>query len=139
VNLRTLSPHLADRAGGIRRTFIHEASPVRHKAGMFIGTNIIKQSCYSSVGIALSYRLGDRGSRVRFLTGARNSSLHHGVQNGSGAHPQPPIQRVPKALYLGLKRPGRVADHSPPTSAEAKECVELYLRFPLRLHDVVLS
>jgi hypothetical protein len=28
---------------------------------------------------------------------------------------------VPGALSLGLKRPGREADHSPPTSAEVKE------------------
>jgi hypothetical protein len=33
----------------------------------------------------MSYGLEDRGSRVRFLAGAGNFSLHH-VQNGSGAH-----------------------------------------------------
>jgi hypothetical protein len=31
--------------------------------------------------------LDDRGSRVQFLAGAGNFSLHHRVQNGSGAHP----------------------------------------------------
>jgi hypothetical protein len=41
----------------------------------------------SSVGIALGYGLNDRGSRVRFPAGAGNFSLHHSVQNGSGAHP----------------------------------------------------
>jgi hypothetical protein len=41
----------------------------------------------SSVGIALSYGLNDRGSRVRFPAGAANFSLHRRVQNGSGAHP----------------------------------------------------
>jgi hypothetical protein len=40
----------------------------------------------SSVGIALDYRLDDRGSRFRFPAGAGTSSLHHRVQNGSGAH-----------------------------------------------------
>jgi len=30
-------------------------------------------------------------------------------------------------LSLGLKRPGREADYSPPSSAEVKVCVELYL------------
>jgi hypothetical protein len=39
------------------------------------------------VGIALGYGLDDRDSRVRFPVGARNFSLHHRVQNGSGAHP----------------------------------------------------
>jgi hypothetical protein len=41
----------------------------------------------SSVRIALGYRLADRGFRVRFPAGAGNFSLHHRVQNGSGAHP----------------------------------------------------
>jgi hypothetical protein len=33
---------------------------------------------------------------------------------------QPPIQWVLGALLLGLKRPSREADHSPPSSAEMK-------------------
>jgi hypothetical protein len=33
---------------------------------------------------------------------------------------QPPIQWVPRALSLGVKRLGREADHSPPSSAEVK-------------------
>jgi hypothetical protein len=41
----------------------------------------------TSVGIALGYGLDDRGSRVRFPAGVGNFSLHHRVQNGSGAHP----------------------------------------------------
>jgi hypothetical protein len=31
------------------------------------------------------YGLDDRGSRVRFPAGAGNFSLHHRVENGSGA------------------------------------------------------
>jgi hypothetical protein len=46
-----------------------------------------KESRDSSVGIALGYGLYGRGSRVRFPAGAGNFSLHHHVQNGSGAHP----------------------------------------------------
>jgi hypothetical protein len=38
-----------------------------------------------SVGIELGYGLDDWGSRVRFPAGAGNFSLHHRVQNGSGA------------------------------------------------------
>jgi hypothetical protein len=34
---------------------------------------------------------------------------------------QPPIQWVPEALSPGVKRLGREADHSPPTSAEVKK------------------
>jgi hypothetical protein len=40
-----------------------------------------------SVGTALGCGLDDRGSRVRFPAGDGNFSLHHLVQNGSGAHP----------------------------------------------------
>jgi hypothetical protein len=35
----------------------------------------------------LGYGLDDPGSRVRFPVGAGNFSLHHRIQNGSGAHP----------------------------------------------------
>jgi hypothetical protein len=36
---------------------------------------------------------------------------------------QPPIQWVPGARSLVVKRPGREADYSPSSSAEVKECV----------------
>jgi hypothetical protein len=45
------------------------------------------KSRVSSVGIALGYGLDDRGSRLRFPAGAGNFSVHHSVQNCSGAHP----------------------------------------------------
>jgi hypothetical protein len=53
------------------------------------------------------------------VKGAGNFSLHHHVQNGSGAHaaPYPMGTRV---LFLKVKRPGREADHSPPSSGEIK-------------------
>jgi hypothetical protein len=38
-----------------------------------------------------------------------------------------PMQWVRGALSLVVKRPGREADHSPPSSAKVKECVVLYL------------
>jgi hypothetical protein len=81
-------------------------------------------TCDSSVGIALGYGLEDRGSRVRFPTGTGNFSLHHRVQNGSGAHPAS-YPTGTKATYTGGK-----ADHSPPSSTEVKECVELHLHSP---------
>jgi hypothetical protein len=52
---------------------------------------------------------------------------------------QHPIQWVAGALSLGIKRPGREADHSPSSNAEVKECVELYFHSPIRFHGVVLS
>ena len=42
---------------------------------------------------------------------------------------QPPVQWVP-AAFPGLKRPRRGADHQPPSSAEVKERVELYICSP---------
>jgi hypothetical protein len=35
---------------------------------------------------------------------------------------QPPIQWVPGDFSLGVRRPGRAVDHSPPNSAEVKKC-----------------
>jgi hypothetical protein len=52
---------------------------------------------------------------------------------------QPPIHWVPGVLSLGVKRPGRDVDHSPPSSAEVKESAELCFQSPIRLHGVVLS
>jgi hypothetical protein len=52
---------------------------------------------------------------------------------------QPPIQCVTGALSPRVKRPGREPDRSPPSSAEIKECVELYLHSPILLRGVVLS
>jgi hypothetical protein len=43
---------------------------------------------------------------------------------------QPPIQWVQGALSLGVKLAGCEVDHSPPSSAEVKEWVELYLHSP---------
>jgi hypothetical protein len=80
-------------------------------------------------GIALGYGLNDRGTRVRFSAGAANFSLHHRVQNGSGAHPASyPVGT--SGSFLVVKRPGREADHSLPSSDEVKECVELYVHSP---------
>jgi len=52
---------------------------------------------------------------------------------------QPPIQQVPRALALTVKRPRREADHSLPSSAEVKN-VWSYTSTPsIRLHSAVLS
>jgi hypothetical protein len=49
--------------------------------------SVLFKSHDSSVSIVLGYRLDDWGSRVQFLAGAGNFSLHHRIQNGSGVHP----------------------------------------------------
>jgi hypothetical protein len=46
---------------------------------------------------------------------------------------------VPGALSPEVKRPGPEADYSPPTSAEVKIKVDLYIHSPIHLHGVVLN
>jgi hypothetical protein len=78
--------------------------------------------------IKLGYGLYDRGSRVRFPTRSGNFSLHHRVQNGSGAHPASyPVGTRVSFSGGKVRRPGREANHSPPSSAKVKEWAELYL------------
>jgi hypothetical protein len=52
---------------------------------------------------------------------------------------QPPIQWVPGALSLAVKRRAREADHSPPSSAKVKNAWSYTSISPIRLHGVVLS
>jgi hypothetical protein len=82
-----------------------------------------------SVCIALGYVLDDRGSRVRFPAGAGNFLFTTASRTALGPT-QPHIQWVPGALSLGIKRPGREANHSSPSNAEVKEWVELYFHSP---------
>jgi hypothetical protein len=81
-----------------------------------------------SLAIAQWYSAGLRTgwSRFRVPAGAGNFSLHHRVQSGSGPT-QPSIQWVQGTVSLEVKRPGCEADHSPQSSAEVKEWVELYI------------
>jgi hypothetical protein len=72
----------------------------------------------SAVGIVTGYGLDDWGVRVQVSVESRISSKSSRPALGST---QPPIQWVPGALSLGVKWPGREADHSPPTSAEVKK------------------
>ena len=77
----------------------------------------------SSVGIANMLRAGLSGDRIPVW--ARFSAP---VQTGPGAHPA--SCRMVTGSFPGVKRPGRGVDHPPPSSAEVKERVELYLYSP---------
>jgi hypothetical protein len=83
------------------------------------------------------YGLDDRDFRVRFPAGAGNFSFT--TASRTALESTQPIQWVPGVLSLGVKRSRSEADHSPPSSAEVKEYVELYLHSPIRLHGAVLG
>jgi hypothetical protein len=51
----------------------------------------------------------------------------------------PPDQWAPGDLSLRIKRQEHEADHSPPTSVEGQEYVDLYIYSPIRLHGIVLN
>jgi hypothetical protein len=61
---------------------------------------------------------------VRFPTEAGNFPLRRHVHTGSGAHPASYPLSI-GGFSPGVKRPEREANHSPPSSAEVKECMEL--------------
>jgi hypothetical protein len=73
----------------------------------------------SSGSIVSDYRLDDRAIEVRSPTGADFSSSPCD-QTGSGAHPASYTMGTGGSFPGGKERPGRDADHSPPSSAEVK-------------------
>jgi hypothetical protein len=60
------------------------------------------------------------GVAVKSPGRVKKFSLLHTVQTGSGVHPTS-YKIGTGGSYLGVKRQGREADHSPPTSAEVKK------------------
>jgi hypothetical protein len=75
----------------------------------------------SSVSIVSDYGLDDQAIGVRSPAGAKDLSSILYVQTGSGAHPA----SCPMGTG-GKARPGRDADHWPPSSAEVVNEYELY-------------
>jgi hypothetical protein len=76
-------------------------------------------------GIALGYGLDDRGFESQQRLGIFLFTTASRLALGPT---QPPIQWVPGCLSLGVKRPGREADHSPISSADVKECLHGVVR-----------
>jgi hypothetical protein len=71
----------------------------------------------SSFGIGTGYGLDDR----RFDSRRGLGIFLFDIMSRPALGPaQPPIQSVPGVLSLGVKLPGREADHSPPSSTEVK-------------------
>jgi hypothetical protein len=72
----------------------------------------------SSGSIVSDYGLDDRAIGVRSPAGAKDFSSSLFVQTGSGAHPASCTVGTGGPFPGGKGRPGRDADHSPPSSAE---------------------
>jgi hypothetical protein len=83
--------------------------------------------------ILLGYGLDDRGPSVRFPAGAGNLSLHHCIQNGSGAHP-PSYPMDTRGAFPEVKRL-TIHLHLVPSSMNAWSCTFIP---PICLHGVVL-
>jgi hypothetical protein len=111
---------------------LSQVNPVHKLLNCFpkIPTNVVampRSPLWCRVGIALGYGLDDWGSMVRSPAVGVGILLFNTASRTALGPTQPPIQWVPGAHSLGVKRPGSEADHSPPSSPEVKECVELYL------------
>ena len=76
---------------------------------------------HSSVGIATRYGLGGTGVESRWKRDFPHPSRR------LGAHPD--SYTMGTGSFPGVKRPGRGVNHPPPSSAEVKVRVELYLYF----------
>jgi hypothetical protein len=79
-----------------------------------------QQSATHKDGIVTDYGLDERGVGVRVPVGSRIFLFSTSHRPALGPT-QSAIQWVPGALSPGLKRPGREADHSPPTNPEVKK------------------
>jgi hypothetical protein len=64
--------------------------------------------------------MDDRANGVRSPAGAKDFSSSLFVQTGSGAHPSFCTMGTGGPFPGGKARPGRGADHSPPSSAEVE-------------------
>jgi hypothetical protein len=89
------------------------------ESGLDIGASCLCFFFYFSQAVALDYGLNDRWFESRQGLGIFLFSTASRPDLGPT---QPPIQWVPGALSL-VNRPQRETDHSPPSSAEVKECV----------------
>jgi hypothetical protein len=81
-------------------------------------TYTVHWSRVSSGSIVSDYGLNDRTIKVQSPAGAKDFSSSLCVQTGSGAHPASCTMGTVDPFPGGKARPGRDADHSPPSSAE---------------------
>jgi hypothetical protein len=95
---------------------------------MFFGLLVVQGM--SPVAQSVQCLTADWTAGVRSPTEAEDFSSPLCVQTGSGAHPTSCTVGTGGSFPGGKARPGRDADHSPPSSAEVKKEQELYLLSP---------
>jgi hypothetical protein len=78
----------------------------------------------------------DWKARVRFQP--VEDFLFSSVSRQALGHRQPPIHWVSGDLLPGIKRQEREDNHSPPSSAEVKNCGAIP-PLPINLHNIVLN
>jgi hypothetical protein len=83
-------------------------------------TRIKKKNLSRVVGKATGYEMQPGGGRSSSLGRVKYFFFSASSRPALGPT-QPPIQCVSKTLSPVVKRPGREADHLPPTSAEVKK------------------
>jgi hypothetical protein len=74
----------------------------------------------SSVSVVSGYGLDERAIEVRSPAEAKGFFPLASVSRPALGPTQPPVQWVMRVLSPGKARPGRDADHSPPSSAEVE-------------------
>jgi hypothetical protein len=96
--------------------------------GAVIAQSVLRWATSWTIGILRSY--SRRGLRNFLFTTASRTALRP---------TQPPTQGVTGALSPGVKRAGREAEHSLPSSVEVKNAWSYTSIPPIRLHGVVFS
>ena len=97
---------------------------VVHELSEFVSTLLMRVGRDSSVGIATRCRLDGPGSNP----GGGGARFSAPVQTGPGAYPTSCTMGT--GSFPGVKRPGRGADHPPPSKCRGHERVGLYLYSP---------
>jgi hypothetical protein len=118
----TLAIHRTKRFSVLQSVILCERvlsiSSILFRADWIFGSLLSSESRDNAVGTANGCGLDDLGVGVRVLVGSR---IFSALSRPALGRTQPPIQRVRGTLSPGVKRLGREADHSPPTSTEVKK------------------
>jgi hypothetical protein len=90
----------------------------------------------SGSSVMSGYGLDDRAIEVRSPANGKDFSSNLCLRIGSGAHPVLCTMGTGCPFSGAKVRPGRDADHSPPSSAELENEQELYFLSPKHFHGV---